>query len=111
MATDVNAETGAVAIWKVPSVFPAAIVMFPGTVAAAVLLLDKEITAPEPGAGALRTTVPVAELPPFTAVGFNASELIAAPPGGGACRVPELPVPLLQDCKVREIATSPKTAR
>lgn len=84
MATDVDAETGAVAIWKVPAVFPAATVTLAGTVAAAVLLLDREIRVPAPGAGALRTTVPVEELPPFTAVGFSASELIAALLGGGA---------------------------
>lgn len=111
MATDVNAETGAVAIWKVLAVFPAATVMLAGTVAAVVLLLDKEITAPAPGAGAFSTTVPVEELPPFTAVGFSASELITALLGGGVCGAPELFVPLLQDSNVREITTSAKTAR
>lgn len=90
---------------------PAATVMLPGTVAAAELLLDKEITAPAPAAGAFRTTVPVEELPPFTAVGFSASELIAAPAGGGVCWPPELLVPLLQDSKVREIAASAQTAQ
>lgn len=85
--------------------------MFPGTVAAAELLLDKEITAPAAAAGPLRSTVPVEELPPFTAVGFSASELITALAGGGACWAPELLVPLLQDSKVREIAASPQTAQ
>jgi hypothetical protein len=111
MATEVDAETGAVAIWKAADVFPAATVVLPGTVAAAVLLLDKEITAPEPAAGALRTTIPVEVLPPFTAVGFSASELMTTPLDGGGCGAAELPVPLLQDTKVTEIATSAKTAR
>jgi hypothetical protein len=111
MVTEVDAETGVVAIWKVAAVLPAATVMLPGTVAAAVLLLVNEIIAPAPGAAAFRTTVPVEELPPFTAVGFSASELITGLLGGGTCGAPELLPPPLQDPNVREIATSAKTVR
>ena len=56
-------------------VLPAATVTLAGTVAAEVLLLDKEITAPPAGAGALRVTVPVEVPPPTTLVGLKASEL------------------------------------
>ena len=52
-----------------------------GTVAAEVLSLDKDTTAPPPGAGPLSVTVPVEELPPTTLVGFTPREL--NPTGGG----------------------------
>jgi hypothetical protein len=63
-----------VVTWNTAVVDPAAIVTLGGTVATEVLLLDKEKTAPPPGAGALRVISPVEGLPPFTLVGFNVSE-------------------------------------
>lgn len=92
------------------SAFPEAIVTLPGTVAAPVLLLDREITAPALGAGVLIVTVPVEELPPFTLVGFSATELmvIELVDGGG----PPILVLLLllHDSNRSEIATSPSVA-
>ena len=49
----------------------AATVTLPGTVAAAVLLLDSVTTAPPAGAGPLSVTVPVELVPPRTEVGFK----------------------------------------
>ena len=60
---------------KVALVLPAATVTLAGTVAAEVLLLDKEITAPPAGAGALRVALPVEVPPPTTLVGLKVSEL------------------------------------
>ena len=45
-----------------------------GTVAAAVLLLDRVTTVPPVGAAVLMTTVPVELLPPTTAVGLSDTE-------------------------------------
>jgi hypothetical protein len=108
--TDVDSATGIVAIWKVAFALPAATVTLTGTVAAMVLLLDNEITAPPLGAGAPSVTVPVEELPPLTLVGFTAIELILTPSDADDDGVPILLLPLLQDCRISEIATSPTTA-
>ena len=53
---------------------PAATVRVAGTVAAAVLPLIRETTAPPVGAGPLSVTVPVEGDPPVTLVGFSVSE-------------------------------------
>jgi hypothetical protein len=58
---------------KVALVDPAATVTLAGTVAAAVLLLDKETCRPPAGAEEVRVTVPVAGLPPTTVVGLRLS--------------------------------------
>jgi FlaG/FlaF family flagellin (archaellin) len=60
---------------KVAVVLALATVTLAGTVAAEVLLLDNETTAPPVGAGALRVTVPVDVLPPTTLVGLSVNEL------------------------------------
>jgi hypothetical protein len=49
-----------------------------GTVATDVLLLVIVTTAPLPGAGPFRVTVPVDELPPRTDAGFSVTELSVA---------------------------------
>jgi hypothetical protein len=108
--TDVDAATGIVAIWKVAFAPPAATVTLPGTVAAMVSLLDNEMTAPPAGAGPPSVTVAVEELPPLTLVGFTAIELIVTPSDADDDGVPVLLLPLLQDCRIKEIATSPTTA-
>lgn len=69
--TDVFEPTESVVTAKVAVVAFAAIVTLAGTVAAAVLLLDRVTTAPPAGAGALSVTVPVDGLPPRTEVGFR----------------------------------------
>jgi hypothetical protein len=51
-------------------VVPSATVTLAGTVAAA-LLLDSVTTAPPEGAGLLRVTDPVEEIPPVTLIGFT----------------------------------------
>ena len=59
---------------KVIAVLPAGTVTLPGTVAAAVLLLERVTATPPPGATPVRVTVPVEEPPPSTLVGFSATE-------------------------------------
>jgi hypothetical protein len=48
---------------------------FAGTAAATGLLVVRLTTAPDAGAAVLSVTVPKAELPPTTLVGFTAKEL------------------------------------
>ena len=52
---------------------PAGTVTFCGTVAAAVLLLERITKMPPVGAAPLSVTVPVEALPPVTAVGLSAN--------------------------------------
>ena len=74
MVTDVEAVTAVVVTVKVALVAPASTVTLAGTVATAVLLLERVTTAPPLGAAALRVTVPVEGLPPKTLVGFRVTE-------------------------------------
>jgi hypothetical protein len=68
------AVTGLVVTVKVELVAPGATVADAGTLAAAVLLLDKVITAPAMGAGPFSVTVPVEEPPPPTLDGATLSD-------------------------------------
>src|SRR3954451_6069333 len=61
---------------KLALVAPAGIVTLAGTPAAVLSLLDRATTAPPSGAGALKTTVPLAALPPIT-LGGTLSEMRA----------------------------------
>jgi hypothetical protein len=81
MVAFVTDDTGAVVTAKLPVVWPAAIVMLAGTVAAAELL-PRFTRTPPAGAGALRVTVPVLGEPPVTLVGE--SERLPMLPGPGA---------------------------
>ena len=74
MVTEVEVATAVVVTVKVPEVAPAATVTLAGTVATDVLLLERVTTAPPVGAGPLRVTVPVEEVPPVTLVGFRVTE-------------------------------------
>jgi hypothetical protein len=74
MVTLVRLPTLLVVTWKVALVAPAATVTLAGTCAAAVLLLVNPTVAPPVGAAPLSVTVPVAELPPATLVGFTATD-------------------------------------
>jgi hypothetical protein len=56
---------------KVAVVLPAGTVMLAGTVAAAVLLLERATETPPVGAAALKVTVPVEFAPPTTLVGLR----------------------------------------
>ena len=78
IVTDVDAATAYVVTANVAVVFPAATVTVPGTVAAAVSLLDSTTAAPPAGAGAVNATVPVALVPPVTVPGLTLTELRAA---------------------------------
>jgi hypothetical protein len=73
--TEVEKSTIFVLTVKVALVAPAGTVTLPlgGTVATDGLLLERETTAPPPGAGPFSVTVPVEGFPPVTLVGFIAS--------------------------------------
>lgn len=64
-----------VAMLKLADAFPALTVTWAGTIARAGLLLDKLITNPPTGAGALSVTVPTATLPPTTVAGLTFTEV------------------------------------
>ena len=83
--TVVDVPTALVLTVNVALVAPAAIVTLEGTLAAVVLLLERATCAPPAGAGPLSVTVPVDELPPITAVGFNVNEVSVG--AGGAAGV------------------------
>ena len=73
--TEVDAATGLVLTVKVALVAPSGTVTLGGTVAALVLLLESETTAPPVGAGPLSVTVPVEDCaPPTTVVGLSVRE-------------------------------------
>jgi hypothetical protein len=74
MVTDVEVATLLVLTVNVALLAPAATVTVAGTVAAAVVPLIRETTAPPVGAGPLSVTVPVEGDPPVTLVGFSVSE-------------------------------------
>src|ERR1700722_8420654 len=71
IVTEVLAATGREATVNDAVVEPAGIVTLPGTVAAAVLLLERSTFAPPDGAAPLNVTVPFAMLPPNTVAGLN----------------------------------------
>src|SRR5260221_12665866 len=84
IVTGVELATAIVVTCTVARVSPAATVTLAGTVAAEVLLLDRETTVPAVGAGPLSITVPVDGFPPLTLVGFTVSAVsVTEPPGGG----------------------------
>jgi len=74
MVTGVDVVTAVVFTVNVALLAPAATITVAGTVAADVLLLERETTAPPVGAGPLSVTVPVEGDPPVTLVGFSVSE-------------------------------------
>ena len=76
---DVDEVTERVVIWNVALLAPEAMLTLAGTVAAAVVLLDRVTTIPDDGAAALSVTVPCDGLPPITVVGFNVNELSTVP--------------------------------
>lgn len=71
---EVEVVTAWVVTVNVRLVAPAATVTLPGTVAAAVLLLESETTLPPDGAAADNVTVPVDDAPPFKVVGLSDSD-------------------------------------
>ena len=78
MVTEVEVVTATVVTVKVALVALAATLTLAGTVAA-LLLLCSETEMPPVGAGPVRVTVPVEELPPTTDVGF----MLTAESAGG----------------------------
>jgi len=100
MVTKVEEPTAFVLTVKVAVEAPLGTVTLDGTVAAPVLLLDRETTAPPLGADALNCTVPVEELPPVTLDGLRPSETRVGRGGDVTVRVivvvfvrvPEAPV-------------------
>jgi hypothetical protein len=69
MVTEAVAATGAVVVVNVTPVAPAGTVTEDGTAATEESLLDKDMATPLLGAGPLRITVPVEELPPVNLAG------------------------------------------
>ena len=82
MLTKVADATVEVVIVKFALVVPAATVTLAGTLAAAEVS-DSVTSIPPAGAAALRVTVPVADLPPTTLVGFSDIADKVGPTGGG----------------------------
>ncbi|HZD32494.1 MAG TPA: hypothetical protein VE779_12635 [Candidatus Angelobacter sp.] len=78
MVTEALLATGLVVIVNVAVVALAATFTLAGTCAAAVLLLDSVTTAPLAGAGPVKVTVPVEEVPPSTEAGLRLTEVSAA---------------------------------
>lgn len=76
---------------KLVVVCPAGTSTLEGTVATALLLLDRDTDMPVEGAGPFRTTVPVEVLPALTEVGFNVND---ASCGGRIVRLALRVVPL-----------------
>lgn len=74
--TEVEKSTIFVFTVKVALVAPAGTVTLPlgGTVATDGSLLERETTAPPPGAGPFRVTVPVEGFPPVTVAGLRVSD-------------------------------------
>ena len=85
MVTAVDAATALVLTVKVALVAPARTVTVEGTLAAAVLLLERVTCAPPAGAGPLSVTVPVEEFPPVTLAGLKIIEESARVGGGEDC--------------------------
>ena len=82
IVTGVDAVTALVLTVNVALLAPAATITLAGTVAAAVLALERETAAPPLGAGPLSVTVPVEGDPPVTLIGFSAIEESVGEPGG-----------------------------
>jgi len=99
--TGVEVVTALVLTVKVALVAPAATVKLAGTVAADVLLLERETTAPPLGADPLRVTVPVEGDPPVTLAGSSVIEESLGDSGG---------LPMSQEMAPRETARSPAAA-
>ena len=72
--TEVLAELGDVVTMNVAELPPAATVTLAGTLATEGVLLDSATTVPPAGAGPLRVTVPVEELPAFTVEGESVND-------------------------------------
>jgi len=89
MLTVVEAVTAKVATANVALVAPAGTVTLAGTVAAAVLSLERETTAPPVRAGPLSVTLPVEGDPPLTLVGLSVTDVRVGPGGGCGVTVSE----------------------
>src|SRR4051794_9068809 len=74
MVMGVTLFTELVVTVNVAVVAPGATVTLASTCATEVLLLDSDTLAPPVGAGPVKATVPVEELPAVTLIGFNASD-------------------------------------
>jgi hypothetical protein len=83
MVTEVDVATAKVVTVNVADVAPCGTVTLAGTVAAAVLLLSSETTAPPDGAALVNVAVPVEELPPPTLAGLTATAERAGEEGAG----------------------------
>ena len=78
IVTDFEVVTALVVTVKVAVVLPAGTVTLASTVATDVLLLVRVTTAPPDGAGPVKVTVPVDEVPPITELGLRLTGVSAA---------------------------------
>ena len=74
IVTEVLDEPGDVVTVNVAELLPGGTVTLAGTLATEDLLLDSATTVPPAGAGPLRVTVPVEELPAFTVEGESVND-------------------------------------
>ena len=81
IVTAVEPDTALVVTENVALAAPPATVTLDGTVAADVLSLDNDTTAPPAGAGPVSVTAPVEGFPPTTLDGFTPNELNPTAPG------------------------------
>jgi hypothetical protein len=89
MVTGVEAATTKVVTVNVALVAPTGTVTLAGTVATAVLLLERVTRAPPVRAGPLSVTLPVEADPPLTLGGFSVSDVRVGPGGGCGVTVSE----------------------
>src|SRR6267143_1793437 len=90
MVIGVETVTAKVVTVNVRLAAPGGMVTVAGTVAAAVLLLERETRAPPVGAGPLSVTLPMEGDPPLTLVGFSVSEVRVGPDGGCGVTISEV---------------------
>ncbi len=117
MVTKVEEPTALVLTVKVAVAAPLGTVTLDGTVAAPVLLLDRETRAPLLGAGPLSVTVPIEELPPVRLDGLRPSETRVGRGGDVTVRVivvvfvrvPEAPVMVTVTVPVEDPSGPPTT--
>ena len=105
----VETRTMDVLTLKVALLAPAGTITLEGTLTA-LLLLESATCAPPAGAGPLRVTVPVEDVPPITLVGLSISEETVGRGGGATVRVIEAVCVKVPDVPAMVAVTVPTLA-